>query len=141
MSSREDHGIPENPYNPHAWITGAPQIGPGTWIGAFAVIDGSGGLTIGEGCDIGSGTHIYTHSTVRRCLSGRKYDKIDRQATVIGDRVFVGPNAVVMMGVTIGDDVVIGPGTVVTRDIPPRTMVVGNPMKIVGSSAAVFIGA
>ena len=59
-----------NPYNPHAWIIGQPEIGEGTWIGAFTVIDGSGGLRIGRGCDVSCGVHIYTHSTVRRCVSG-----------------------------------------------------------------------
>ena len=65
----EWHHLPENPYNPHAWIVGEPAIGPGCWIGAFTVIDGSGGLTIGAGCDISAGAQIYTHSTVRRVLS------------------------------------------------------------------------
>ena len=43
------HHLPPNPYNPHAWILGHPEIGPGCWIGAFCVIDGSGGLAIGAG--------------------------------------------------------------------------------------------
>ena len=50
-SSHMDAKVPENRYNAHAWITGSPAIGDGTWIGAFTVIDASGGLTIGSGCD------------------------------------------------------------------------------------------
>ena len=71
--------LPENPYNEHAWIIGSPTIGSGTWVGAFTLIDGSGGLTIGEGCDISSGVHIYTHSSAMRCVSGRRYDTVDRE--------------------------------------------------------------
>ena len=61
------------PYNAHAWFVATPTVGEGTWIGAFTVIDGSGGLTIGKGCDISSGVHIYTHSSARRCVSARAH--------------------------------------------------------------------
>ena len=124
--------LPENPYNPHAWIVGEPEIGEGTWIGAFTVIDGSGELRIGAGCDISCGAQIYTHSTVRRCVSGRRVDVVDRAPVSIGDRVFVGANAVVMMGVSIGDEAVISAGAVVTRDVPSHTVVAGVPARPIG---------
>ena len=56
-------GLPRTRTTSTRWIIGEPAIGEGTWIGAFTVIDGSGGLTIGSGCDISSGVHIYTHSS------------------------------------------------------------------------------
>ena len=124
--------LPENPYNPHAWIIGEPVIGAGTWIGAFTLIDGSGGLEIGAGCDISSGVHIYTHSSARRCVSGRRFTEVERQPVKIGDRVFIGANAVVNMGVTIGDESIVGAGAVVTRDVPPRTIVGGVPARRIG---------
>ena len=132
MSGPPTSGFPPNPYNEHAWIIGEPTIGAGTWIGAFTVIDGSGGLTIGAGCDVSCGVHVYTHSTVRRCVSGRAYSEVDRAPVVIGDRVFLGANAVVMMGVTIGDGAVVAAGAVVTRDVPPATVVAGVPARPTG---------
>jgi acetyltransferase-like isoleucine patch superfamily enzyme len=66
------HHLPANPYNPHAWIIGQPAIGEGCWIGAFTIIDGSGGLVIGDGCEVSAGAQIYTHSTVARVISERK---------------------------------------------------------------------
>ncbi len=126
-------GFPENPYNPHAWIIGEPSIGAGTWVGAFTLIDGSGGLTIGEGCDISSGVHIYTHSSARRCVSGRAFNEVEREPVTIGNRVFIGANAVINMGVTIGDEAVVGAGAVVTRDVPARTVVAGVPARPVAS--------
>jgi acetyltransferase-like isoleucine patch superfamily enzyme len=123
------NAIPANPYNPHAWIIGDPTIGVGTWIGAFTVIDGSGGLTIGTGCDISCGAQIYTHSTVRRCLTGRTHREVDHAPVRIGDRVFVGANATIMMGVTIGDGAVVGAGAVVTTDVPAGTVVTGVPAR------------
>lgn len=124
--------LPPNPYNDHAWIAGDPQIGEGTWIGAFTVLDGSGGLTIGRGCDISSGAQIYTHSSARRCVSGREHDHVDRAPTTIGDAVFVGANAVIQMGVTIGDSAVVAAGAVVTGDVASRTIVAGVPARVVG---------
>lgn len=121
--------LPANSYNPHAWITGDPDIGAGTWIGAFTVIDGSGGLTIGVGCDISSGAQVYTHSTVRRCVSGRAFPAVERAPVRIGDHVFVGAGAIVTMGVTIGDHSVVAAGAVVTRDVPPYTVVSGVPAR------------
>lgn len=125
-------GLPENPYHQLAWIVGEPTIGEGTWVGAFALVDGSGGLTIGSGCDISAGAHIYTHSSALRCVSGRQHDAVDRQPVTIGDRVFIGANAVVQMGVTIGDEAIIGAGAIVTKDVAPRTVVAGNPAQPIG---------
>jgi acetyltransferase-like isoleucine patch superfamily enzyme len=121
--------LPANPWNPHAWVVGEPEIGAGTWIGAFTVLDGSGGLTIGAGCDISSGAQIYTHSSVRRCVSGRAFPEVERAPVSIGDRVFVGAGAVVTMGVTIGDHSVVAAGAVVTRDVPAHTVVAGVPAR------------
>jgi acetyltransferase-like isoleucine patch superfamily enzyme len=128
----EHPGFNPNPYNPHAWIIGDPEIGEGTWIGAFTVIDGSGGLRIGRGCDVSCGAHIYTHSTVRRCVTARAHDAIDREPVVIGDYVFIGANAVVMMGVTIGDRSVVAAGAVVSADVPAGTIVGGVPARPIG---------
>ena len=132
MTVHDHPGFNPNPYNPHAWIIGEPTIGEGTWIGAFTVIDGSGGLHIGRGCDVSCGVHIYTHSTVRRCVSGRAYKEIDRAPVYIGDHVFLGANSVVMMGVTIGDRAVVAAGAVVTADVAAGSIVGGVPARPIG---------
>jgi acetyltransferase-like isoleucine patch superfamily enzyme len=113
-------------------VVGDPEVGEGTWIGAFTVLDGSGGLVIGAGCDISSGVQIYTHSSARRCVSGRRYDVVDREPVRIGDRVFVGAGAIITMGVTIGDEAVVGAGAVVTGDVPARAIVGGVPARVIG---------
>jgi acetyltransferase-like isoleucine patch superfamily enzyme len=133
-----DHGIPANSYNPHCWITGSPEIGEGTWIGAFTLIDGQGGLKIGRGCDISSGAQILTHSTVRRCLSERRYNQVDRRPTVIEDHVFIGTSAVVLMGCHIGHHSVVAAGAVVLEgtEVPPYSVVAGVPARVVRSVRA-----
>jgi acetyltransferase-like isoleucine patch superfamily enzyme len=127
------HGIPPNRFNAHCWITGQPEIGEGTWIGAFTLIDGQGGLVIGRGCDISSGAQILTHSTVRRCVTEKQYPHVDRRPTVIEDCVFIGTNAVILMGSRIGHHSVIGAGAVVLEGtvIPPYSLVVGVPGRVV----------
>ncbi len=125
--------LPANSYNEHAWIVGDPEVGEGTWIGAFTVIDGSGGLVIGRGCDISSGVHIYTHSSAKRCVSGRQFAEVERQPVRISDRVFIGAGAVINMGIEIGDEAVVGAGAVVTADVPPRTVVAGVPARVVAT--------
>ncbi len=125
--------LPANPYNAHCWVTGSPEIGAGTWIGAFTLIDGLGGLRIGQGCNISSGAQILSHSTVRRCVTERRHPDIDRKPTELGDHVFIGANAVVQMGANIGHHSVVGAGAVVLEDaqIPPYSLVVGVPARIV----------
>ena len=124
-----EHGIPANRFNPHCWITGSPEIGEGTWIGAFTLIDGLGGLRIGRGCDISSGVQILSHSTVRRCVSERQYSSIDYAATVVEDHVFIGSGAIILMGARIGHHSIIAAGAVVTEGcvIPPWSLVAGVP--------------
>lgn len=123
------HGFPVNHFNPHAWIIGDPRIGTGTWIGAFCVIDGSGGLTIGEGVDVSAGAQIYTHSTVKRAT--REGD-IERAHTVIGDHCHIGAGAIILMGCHIGAHSVVGAGAVVLEGTvaPPRSLIIGNPARV-----------
>jgi acetyltransferase-like isoleucine patch superfamily enzyme len=132
-SAEWDHGVPENPYNPHCWIVGNPEIGEGTWIGAFTLIDAQGGLKIGRGCNISTGAQILTHTTVKRCLTERRYPHIDRAPTVVEDFVFVGSNAVVQMGSHIGHHSVIAAGAVLRErtTIPPYSLVAGVPARVV----------
>ncbi len=137
MIGKFNHGMPENPYNKHTWIAGKPEIGKGVWIGPFCLIDaGYAPCKIGKGTDISAGAQILTHSTVRRCLSERRYESIESAPTEIGEFCFIGTNAVVLMGAKVGHHSVIAAGAVVPQNIkiPPYSLVAGVPAKIIGSS-------
>lgn len=133
--SFRDHGIDPNIYNPHAWIINNPEIGKGTWIGAFTVIDGLGGLTIGKYCDISCGVHIITHSTAKRCVTERRYNIVEKSKTLIEDYVFIGEGAIILKGSHIGHHSVIAAGSVIKENsiIPPYSLVAGVPARLVRS--------
>ena len=79
------------------------------------------GIHIGEESYIASGARILSHDY---CLK-RHAD------TRIGKRCFIGADALVLCGVSIGDNVIVGAGSVVSRDVPPNTIVAGNPARII----------
>lgn len=110
---------------------GKVQIGRNTFVGPFTVLDGSGGLSIGDHCSIAAGVHIYSHDTIARALSGHRAEVV-RAPTRIGNCCFIGPHAVVAKGVTIGDHCLVSANSLVTSDVPPFSIVQGNPSRIVG---------
>lgn len=115
----------------NAYVLGDVAVGAHTWIGPFVMLDGSGGLRIGSHCSISTGVHVYTHDTVRWALSGGEHEP-ERAPVRIGDRTYIGAQAVVLKGVTIGDRCVVGAGALVNCDVPPDTIVDGVPARVRG---------
>ena len=114
-----------------AYVYGDVRVGAGTWIGPMVLLDGTGGLQIGAGCDISAGVQVYTHDTVERVLSEGRTE-IQHAAVTIGDHSHIGAQSVIVKGVTIGHHTVIGACSFVNRDIPPYTVAVGVPCRAVG---------
>jgi acetyltransferase-like isoleucine patch superfamily enzyme len=56
-----------------------------------------------------------------------------RKPVKVGKRCFIGVSAVILPGVTIGDDCIVGAGSVVTKSIPPGSIAVGNPARVIRS--------
>jgi acetyltransferase-like isoleucine patch superfamily enzyme len=114
-----------------ATVVGDVTIGDHTWVGPFCLLDGSGSLSIGSYCSISTGTQILTHDTIRWALSGGRA-AYERSPVRIGDRCFLGVNAVVTRGVTIGAGSMIAAGAVVTDDVAEKTIVAGVPARPIG---------
>jgi len=115
-----------------SYVYGDVRVGANTWIGPLTILDGSGGLTIGEYCSISAGVHIYTHDTVAWAVSGGRIPA-QRAPVAIGDSTYIGSQAIVARGVTIGDHCVIGAGSFVNRSIPAYSVALGVPCRVVGS--------
>jgi acetyltransferase-like isoleucine patch superfamily enzyme len=113
-----------------ALVLGEVKVGEHTWIGPFTVLDGSGGgLMIGDYCSISAGVQIYTHDTVAWANSGGNRPP-DKSPVVIGDRCYIGPNAVISKGVKIGDGCIIGANSFVNSDISAGQKAWGTPARV-----------
>ncbi|NKB23682.1 MAG: acyltransferase [Kiritimatiellae bacterium] len=110
-------------------ILGDVTVGKNCWIGPNCILDGSGGLKIGDYCSISAGAQIYTHHTVKWSTSLGK-ESVEKSPIKIGSGVYIGPQSVIQMGVTIGDRAVIGACSFVTRDVPEGSKVWGCPAQI-----------
>jgi len=95
-------------------------------------------LNIGEGLTIYHGYCLVIHpkATIGRCVTLRHCVTIgnngkDGEAPVLMNNVNVGANSVIIGPVTIGENAVIGAGTVVTKDVKEKSVVVGNPSRVV----------
>ncbi len=119
-------------------VLGNVSVGCHTWIGPFTVLDGTGGLQIGDYCSVSAGVQIYTHDTLEWALSGGV--RQSQQAPVkIGNRTYLGPGVIIAKGVSIGSCCVIGANSFVNKDIPDCSKAWGSPARVVGLVDAQFI--
>lgn len=106
------------------------SIGDCTYINFNLTVLDEAPVTIGSHVFIGPGCSLLT---AVHPLDAQERNKGTEKALpiTIGDSVWLGGNVTVLPGVTIGEGAVVGAGSVVTRDVPPRTVVAGNPARII----------
>jgi acetyltransferase-like isoleucine patch superfamily enzyme len=134
-------------------------IGPGTRVWPFAhVMQGArvgadcnicdhsyieGDVVLGDRVTIKSGVYLWDglrveddvfigpHATFTNDRFPRSRQPFELAITTIKRGASIGAGAVVLPGITIGEEAMVGAGAVVTKDVPPRTIVVGNPARVV----------
>ena len=106
-------------------------IGNNVYIGPGARIHGSGGLEIEDGVICGPKLTIYTYNHNYFRPKYLPYDEIHILKKVkIKRNVWLGDSVSIIPGVTIGEGCIIGMRSVVTKDIPPFSIVGGNPARV-----------
>lgn len=91
--------------------------------------------SIGPYCHIGAGMHSIEHLTTSHVIQKKLNNKFFFESfpapPIIGNDVWIGSHVCILQNVTIGDGSIIGAGSVVTKSIPPYSIAVGNPAKII----------
>ena len=126
------------------------SVGQDTVIEDFACINnGMGDIFIGSNCTIGLGNILIAPVTIGNnvilaqhvCLSGLNHGYTDIDMPIrdqpcttalitVEDDCWIGANSVITSGITIGRHSIVAAGSVVTKDVPPFTVVGGNPARI-----------
>jgi len=141
----------------YRWL--ATALGPGRALRTATVVDPTcvlpHSVSLGEGCYLNAGSVFGAASVFgahcminRGCALGHHLEVADYvafgpAATVMGDvrigrGAVIGMNATVKTFLTIGENAVVGAGAVVTHDVPPNTVVAGNPARVLRSGVAGF---
>ena len=104
------------------------------YVGPYSYLHATGKITIAKNCLFGpritliAGNHHYKNKEIPIRFQGSIPKNI-----LIDQDVWLSANVTVLGGVTIGKGAVIGAGSVVTKDIPPYSIAVGIPAKVIGT--------
>jgi len=117
------------------------QIDEDTFIGSDVCIAGPGDIKIGKNCLIAAHSGIYANNHIfTESMSPIKLQGVTRRGIMIEDDCWLGHGVTVLDGVTIGKGSVIGAGAVVNRDIPPFSVAVGIPARVIKSRLDLVVG-
>ncbi len=116
------------------WLNGDRiELGDRVAFNYGCFVNGFGGLVVGDGAEFGPGVMIHT--------ANHEMDDAHRPVTEqgwrddgpveIGRNCWIGMGAIVLPGVTIGEGCVVGAGSIVVRDLPPFSVAVGNPARVI----------
>lgn len=117
----------------HATGGAGMKIGRNVFVNQNCTFYDLGGLEIGDDVMIGPNVSLITSS--HPVEPSRRRDFVVAKPIAIERNVWVGAGATIIGGVTVGEHSVVAAGAVVTRDVPPNTLVGGNPATVIRSIA------
>ncbi|WP_018668547.1 sugar O-acetyltransferase [Bacteroides gallinarum] len=104
------------------------EVGNNVFINACCHFQDHGGVTLGDGCQIG---HNVVFATLNHGLAPEHRHTTYPAPIVLGKNVWVGSNSTILQGVTVGDNAVVAAGAVITKDVPANAIVGGVPAKVI----------
>lgn len=124
---------------------GRISIGDFCYVGEGTRIWSARAITVGDRVLISHNVNIFDndthpiaspparHSQFQDIIEGRATLDIDlnEAPVLIGDDVLIGCQSIIISGINVGKGAVVGAGSVVTKDVPPYTIVAGNPARVV----------
>lgn len=108
------------------FLTGI-EIHPGAKLGRGFFIDHGNGVVIGETAEIGDNVLIFHQVT----LGNSDFTASGKRHPTIANDVIIGAGVKILGPITVGSNSLIGAGTIVTKDVPPFSVVVGNPGQVI----------
>ncbi|PZV36423.1 sugar O-acetyltransferase [Mesorhizobium kowhaii] len=116
---------------PPFYTTGGSEIrvGRNVFINQNCTFYDLGGLDIGDDVMIGPNVSLITSG--HPLEPSRRRDCVTAKPIVIERNVWIAAGATIVGGVTVGENSVVAAGSVVTRDVPPNTLVGGNPARVI----------
>ena len=128
---------PSAEFRPGAYATSCGRISIGARVvirpGCMLFADEFEGITIEDDVMLGAGVHCYVNNhrfdDPHRPIIAQGY--YPSEPVVLKTGCWVGANAIILPGVTVGENAVVGAGSVVTRSVPPRTVAVGSPARVI----------
>ena len=106
------------------------HIGAGSLIAPGVTFGLDGEITLGRNVSVSPETTFYTATHALGFGSQRMSPVVTPKPIVIGDGVWIGMHSLILPGVTLGQGCVVSAGSVVTQDVPPNTLVAGNPATV-----------
>ncbi len=118
------------------------HIGKRTFIGKSYIVAAEK-VSIGDDVMISWGVTVVDHNSHSISFSKRQHDvmnwrvgqkdwsSVECHPVCISDKAWIGFNASILKGVTVGEGAIVAAGSIVTKDVPPWTIVGGNPAKTI----------
>jgi acetyltransferase-like isoleucine patch superfamily enzyme len=119
------------------------SIQDNVFVWHYTILDGTGGLEIEEGVQIGAWVGIFTHSShISIRIYGNHYQQISEaekkgykvSPVSIGKYSFIGAGSKILPGVKIGRGAIVSAGSIVSKNVEDFAIVSGNPAEVIGNT-------
>jgi len=109
------------------------RLGSKCAINQGVFLHGGSGITIGDDVILSAGCMIMDFGLDPATFGDLENRRYGDQPIAIDDGAWIGAGAIILPGVRVGTMAIVGAGSVVTRDVPPFTIVAGNPARAIGA--------